>query len=95
MALAMRKTEPDRAEVRTSNEALFKITSARLPLHCPLPEMSLWNQHPRVYLPIEASGRKNALIAAPSLSLRNKPLLFLSAPETHLASHRFTDTARA
>jgi uncharacterized Zn-finger protein len=27
-----------------------------LPLHCPLSSMSLWNSHPRVYLPIESTG---------------------------------------
>ena len=27
-----------------------------LPLSCPLPEMALWNSHPRVYLAIEAEG---------------------------------------
>lgn len=34
----------------------YAITTAQLPLHCPLPEMTLWNSHPRVYLPIEDSG---------------------------------------
>jgi len=28
-----------------------------LPLHCPLPEINLWNQHPKVYLPIDASKK--------------------------------------
>jgi uncharacterized Zn-finger protein len=32
------------------------VRRAQLPLHCPLPEMSLWNSHPRVYLPIEKTG---------------------------------------
>ena len=32
------------------------ITYKDLPLHCPLPDMSLWNSHPRVYLPIEETG---------------------------------------
>lgn len=54
----MSETGPDRAESRTSNEKRFKIKPSRLPLHCPLPEMSLWDQHPRVYLPIEDSGRE-------------------------------------
>jgi len=27
-----------------------------LPLACPMPGMSLWNSHPRVFLPIEKSG---------------------------------------
>ena len=34
----------------------YKVTRADLPLHCPLPAMSLWNSHPRVFLPIEDSG---------------------------------------
>ncbi len=32
------------------------VTRAQLPLCCPLPEECLWNAHPRVYLPIQASG---------------------------------------
>jgi len=35
---------------------VHEVTQADLPLHCPTPEMSLWNSHPRVYLPIEAGG---------------------------------------
>ncbi|MEZ5541519.1 MAG: zinc-finger domain-containing protein [Pseudomonadota bacterium] len=35
----------------------YNVTRADLPLHCPLAGMSLWNSHPRVYLPIEATGR--------------------------------------
>lgn len=34
----------------------FTVTRADLPLHCPLPSMYLWNSHPKVYLPIEATG---------------------------------------
>jgi uncharacterized Zn-finger protein len=33
-----------------------EVTPSDLPLHCPLPESTLWNSHPRVYLPIEATG---------------------------------------
>lgn len=36
----------------------YEITRADLPLSCPMPGMSLWNSHPRVYLPIEASGQE-------------------------------------
>ncbi len=35
----------------------YQVSSADLPLHCPMPNMSLWNSHPRVYLPIEESGK--------------------------------------
>lgn len=40
------------------NDRQYYVISRRdLPLHCPLPGMSLWNSHPRVYLPIEKTGR--------------------------------------
>lgn len=32
------------------------VTRADLPLSCPMPDAPLWNAHPKVYLPIEASG---------------------------------------
>jgi uncharacterized Zn-finger protein len=34
----------------------YEVTASDLPLSCPMPSMSLWNSHPRVYLPIEATG---------------------------------------
>ena len=34
----------------------YEVTVADLPLSCPMRAMSLWNSHPRVYLPIEATG---------------------------------------
>ena len=37
-------------------ENAYTVTVDDLPLHCPLPGTSLWNSHPRVYLPIEESG---------------------------------------
>ncbi|HXR90074.1 MAG TPA: zinc-finger domain-containing protein [Steroidobacteraceae bacterium] len=30
----------------------YDVTHEDLPLSCPMPEMYLWNSHPRVYLPI-------------------------------------------
>ncbi len=35
----------------------YQVSAADLPLSCPMPGMTLWNSHPRVYLPIETSGR--------------------------------------
>ena len=40
-----------------NDKQLYEVTRSDLPLHCPMPSMSLWNSHPRVYLPIEATGR--------------------------------------
>ncbi|MEZ5475042.1 MAG: zinc-finger domain-containing protein [Steroidobacteraceae bacterium] len=34
----------------------YVVEPGDLPLACPMPEMALWNSHPRVYLPIEATG---------------------------------------
>lgn len=35
----------------------YEVHRSELPLSCPLPSMGLWNSHPRVYLPIEATGQ--------------------------------------
>ena len=34
----------------------YEVDAAALPLACPMPEMALWNSHPRVYLAIEETG---------------------------------------
>ncbi len=33
------------------------VMRADLPIACPTPAMALWNAHPRIYLPIEATGK--------------------------------------
>jgi uncharacterized Zn-finger protein len=47
--------EPGSSEANA--ERHYDVTRADLPLSCPTPAMKLWNSHPRVYLPIEATGR--------------------------------------
>lgn len=37
-------------------EKTYRIGQDQLPLHCPLPDMYLWNSHPKVFLPIQATG---------------------------------------
>jgi uncharacterized Zn-finger protein len=44
-------TEPANAAAR------YDVTHQDLPLSCPMPSMSLWNSHPRVFLPIEKTGK--------------------------------------
>ncbi len=34
----------------------YEVTTADLPLHCPMDNMTQWNSHPRVFLPVEDSG---------------------------------------
>lgn len=47
----------DSTLVQPNAEHHYQVTAADLPLSCPMPGMHLWNSHPRVYLPIEATGR--------------------------------------
>jgi uncharacterized Zn-finger protein len=34
----------------------YGVRATDVPLSCPMPGMYLWNSHPKVYLPIEATG---------------------------------------
>ena len=42
--------------VQPNAENRYEVSAADLPLSCPMSGMSLWNSHPKVYLPIEATG---------------------------------------
>ncbi|HEY4556132.1 MAG TPA: zinc-finger domain-containing protein [Lysobacter sp.] len=44
---------PQNAEQANARQR-YVVGIKDLPLSCPLPEMALWNSHPRVFLPIEA-----------------------------------------
>jgi uncharacterized Zn-finger protein len=44
------------AEAAEKQEQVVRVSREQLPLSCPLPEDSLWNMHPRVFLPIEKTG---------------------------------------
>ncbi len=52
----MSRVDPSAALITPNAENRYEVTRADLPLSCPMPGMHLWNSHPRVYLPIEASG---------------------------------------
>jgi uncharacterized Zn-finger protein len=36
---------------------MYQIKQKDLPLCCPMPNMALWNSHPRVYLALDKEGR--------------------------------------
>ena len=46
----------DVSPIQANAQREYEVRRADLPLSCPLPEMALWNSHPRVYLPIEDQG---------------------------------------
>lgn len=41
-----------------STRKQYIITERDLPLSCPTKDMRVWDAHPRVYLPIETTGRE-------------------------------------
>lgn len=45
------------SENSTNAKNYYDVTYKDLPLHCPTPDMSIWNSHPRVFLPIEKTGK--------------------------------------
>lgn len=46
------------ASIPANAENRYQVSHADLPLSCPMPGMSLWNSHPKVYLAIEEQGGK-------------------------------------
>ena len=47
----------DSNTVKSNVQTRYEITRDDLPLHCPMPNSTLWNSHPRVFLPIEETGK--------------------------------------
>jgi len=43
-------------QANTSTERRYEIKRSDLPLSCPMPTMSGWDAHPRVFLDIEQKG---------------------------------------
>jgi uncharacterized Zn-finger protein len=48
----------------------YQVDETDLPLACPMPQMSLWNSHPRVYLPIEQTGSAKCPYCGSEFTLR-------------------------
>lgn len=45
------------SEQQASKQSHYEVTKADLPLSCPMDSMRLWDAHPKVYLPIEKTGK--------------------------------------
>jgi len=63
----------ERAAVRlvpANAENRYEVTRADLPLSCPMPGMALWNSHPKVYLPVEATGSAKCPYCGAQFTLR-------------------------
>ncbi len=48
----------DNKQHKPCSEKTHQVRTDELPLSCPTEDMSLWNAHPKIYLPIEKTGRE-------------------------------------
>lgn len=53
----MSQTQSSGGTIEPNAKNHYDITKADLPLHCPMDGMSLWNSHPKVFLPLDDSGK--------------------------------------
>ncbi len=56
IAVAAKAGTVDQNLIPGNAQSNYGVRSKDLPLSCPMPGMYLWNSHPKVYLPIEATG---------------------------------------
>jgi len=50
-------TAANQQQFSTPNaKTAIQVSSADLPVHCPVEGSSLWNSHPRVYIPVQENG---------------------------------------
>jgi len=49
----------------------YEVSKKDLPLHCPTPDMSAWNSHPKVFLPIEKTGTATCPYCGAVYQLKN------------------------
>ena len=44
------------SETTSCAQQRYEVHSSDLPLSCPMPEMSYWDAHPKVYLDVKTKG---------------------------------------
>jgi uncharacterized Zn-finger protein len=50
-------TAAHQSEYATPNaKTAIEVKTGDLPIHCPMEGSSLWNSHPRVYIPVAENG---------------------------------------
>lgn len=62
------------AEPADNKSKHIEVTAADLPLHCPTPEMHLWNTHPRVFLDVAKTGQAQCPYCGTRFSLAGGPV---------------------
>ncbi|HWQ95245.1 MAG TPA: zinc-finger domain-containing protein [Gammaproteobacteria bacterium] len=70
--MAEKHNSSQKKYIEPNAQNLYHVTRADLPLNCPMDSMSLWNSHPRVYLPIEATGKAKCPYCGADYVLKDK-----------------------
>lgn len=51
------RIETPAADMPANTARRYEVTRDELPISCPTPAMTLWNSHPRVYMPLEDNNQ--------------------------------------
>ena len=66
----MPAVDQSRPLIQPNAQHRYEVSAEDLPLCCPMPQMYLWNSHPRVYLAIEQTGRAKCPYCGAEYTLR-------------------------
>lgn len=61
-------------KITCCDKSYHELDPSELPLSCPLPDMSHWNGHPRVFLAIEDTGEARCPYCGTLYILKGGPL---------------------
>ncbi len=64
---------PNAPLIQPNAQNSYTVTAEDLPLSCPMPQMYLWNSHPRVFLSIESTGSAKCPYCGAEYSLQKSP----------------------
>lgn len=53
-------------------QTLVEVTRDELPIHCPTPDSSLWNSHPRVFIPLHETPQASCMYCGTVFRLVDK-----------------------
>lgn len=56
-----------------NDQAAIIVKPDQLPLHCPRPGQTLWDQHPRVFIPLSENGSARCPYCGTIYHLEGKP----------------------
>ena len=59
--MANYRNESSRQAISPNAQNVYYVDWGSLPLTCPMPEMSLWNSHPQVYIPLHETDKASCM----------------------------------